>query len=430
MSENKLRVLVIAEAANPEWTSVPLIGWSLTEAISQVCDIHLATQVRNKAAIERAGWVEGRQFTAIDSEKIVAPMYKFASLLRGGQNLGWTIATAIASITYPYFEYLCWRKFEDALKSGQYDVVHRVTPVSPTAPSYLASKLKKLNIPFVVGPLNGGVAWPKEFRELQHKEKEWLSHIRSFYKLLPGYRSLRKKASCLLVGSRATEQSMPNYASEKVIYMPENAISVERFSLKNTSDYNFPIRAAFVGRLVPYKGADMAIEAMAPLCISGRMLLDIYGTGPESEKLKALIDEKGLGKYVTLHGFVKNQDLQSRLVQSDIFVFPSIREFGGGVVLEAMALGVVPVVANYAGPSELVTDDTGYLVDMAEREGLIKNFRSQLEMICNEPAQLRVKRDNAINFVFEYLTWGKKAQQILRVYNWLLNKEGKPKFFE
>ena len=67
-------------------------------------------------------------------------------------------------------------------------------------------------------------------------------------------------------------------------------------------------------------------------------------------------------------GTVPHSDVQQYFAASDLFVFPSIREFGGAVVLEAMAMGAVPLIVNYGGPAELVTDETGIRLDIGPRE--------------------------------------------------------------
>ncbi|WP_292287190.1 glycosyltransferase family 4 protein [Marivita sp.] len=416
------RVLAIAEAANPEWVSVPLVGWSLAQALREVADVHLVTQIRNRDAILRAGLVEGRDFTAIDSEAVARPLWTLAEKLRMGEGKGWTTLQAFNALIYPWFEHLIWKEFGNAIKAGEFDLVHRITPLSPTITSPIAKKVVKAGVPFVLGPLNGGVPWPSQFDAERRAEKEWLSYLRSAYKHLPGRASTLKHAATIIVGSRHTQSEVPAKHQGKTVYMPENGIDPARFNLASEPDGGV-LRATFVGRLVPYKGADMLIEAAADLIGSGRMTLDIIGDGPMLDQLTEQANSLGCEKGLTFHKWIPHEQVQSILSRSHVLSFPSIREFGGGVVLEAMALGVVPVVVDYAGPGELVTRETGFKVPCGSRDEIIEGFRSTLSDVAENPARLGPVAENAKRLVQSQFLWSRKAEQVRRVYDRALAKD-------
>jgi glycosyltransferase involved in cell wall biosynthesis len=420
----RVRCLLIAEAANPEWASVPLIGWSFSKAIFDIADAHIVTQVRNRDAILRAGLVEGRDFTAIDTEPLMRPLWRLASLLRGDQGVAWTTATAISSVAYPYFERLVWKRFKKDISSGRYDIVHRITPLSPTAPSLLARKCAKAGVPFIAGPLNGGVPWPKGFDGARRKEREWLSYVRGLYKLLPGYRSTYKHAAAVLAASRFTLGDMPDAYREKYIFMQENGIDPSRFAKRARAYAGAPLRACFVGRLVPYKGPDMLLEAAAPLLREGLLELDIIGDGPMRERLSTLAAELGIEGRTRFHGWVKHEQIQDIMAESQVLAFPSIREFGGGVVLEAMALGVVPLVVDYAGPGELVDDAVGVKVPMQDRAGLIEAFGERLGALVRDPDGLARMSQACIARIASEFTWQRKAERMRRIYRECIERRG------
>lgn len=418
-----ISVLVIAEAANPEWVSVPLVGWSMAQALGQVAQTHLVTQIRNQPAIERAGLVAGRDFTALDSEAVARPLHRISGALRMGSGKGWTMTTAISGLSYQYFEHLVWKEFGPQIRAGAYDIVHRVTPLSPTVSSPIARKCKAAGVPFVVGPLNGGVPWPPGFDAERRREREWLSYVRSAYKLLPGRTKTLQAAQAIVTGSRHTQSEIPARFQDKVFYLPENAIDPGKFNMVSAQDISGPLRACFIGRMVPYKGPDMLLEAAAPVLRTGGLVLDMIGDGPMRAGLEQQAKDLGISAAVTFHGNLAHGDVQKVAVRANLLTFPSIREFGGGVVLEAMALGVVPMVVDYAGPGELVQTQTGYRIPIGTRPEIVAQFQAQLEAVIADPSALPEMGRRARAHTLDDFTWSAKARQMRQIYDWVLNTD-------
>ncbi|MBL8820396.1 MAG: glycosyltransferase family 4 protein [Planctomyces sp.] len=420
--------LIIAEAANPEWASVPLVGWSHARILQSLTGAHLVTQIRNREAILRAGLTDS-EFTAIDSEAVAARIHALGSRLRGGAGKGWTTIMALSSVSYSYFERLVWKKFEPDLRAGKFSLVHRITPLSPTVPSSLAARCRKIGIPFVLGPLNGGVPWPQQFNEVRRAEREWLAPVRSAYKWLPGYRSTLRNSDAIVCGSSHTAGEIPDRYQNKVIYIPENGIDPTRFVARRCHRASLPLRCIFLGRLVPYKGVDLLIEAIAPLARSGKLTLDIVGDGPQFSLIQERIGKLGIQDAVRMIGSVPHHDVQNRLAACDILTFPSVREFGGGVILESMAVGVVPMAVDYAGPSELMTESTSFRIPLGTRDEIIQRYRNELERLISDPGEIDRRSGAALERAYSHFTWERKGQQSLEVYRWVLGmRPDKPQF--
>jgi len=425
----KLRVLIIAEAANPDLTSVALIGYSLSQALAEVCEAHLVTESRNEDCLLKAG-VDPRTFTAI-TNPAQRVAFRIATFLRGGTSLGWTIHSALTTLAYPLFEHKVWRHFSARLANGEFDMVHRITPLSPTTPSLLAKKLARLGVPLILGPLNGGIPWPSGYDQVRRAEREWLGYFRDLYRILPGLKATRKLATSLILASRHTYDEVTAGSADlekKSIWLPENAIDPARFPEVHCEPAapiaGSPLRVAFLGRLVPYKGADILLESATPLLREGKMTLEIIGDGPQMPELKAFVERENLGAAVQFPGWVAHDQVRRHLANAQIFAFPSIREFGGGVVLEAMALGLTPVVIDYGGPAELIPEGCGVIVPIGSRQELIHSFRSALIRLTEDPAGVHAIGLHAQHHVRTHFTWQAKALQLLKVYAWAL--EGCP----
>ena len=129
---SRLRVALLADDFNPEWPSLPIVGFNYARALAKFSDVTVFTQVRNRENLEKFGPLDfGIRY--LDTEYIASPMYKFAIWLRGGDELGWTIQIASNYLPYLEFERLALKQIRRS--SVPFDIVHRITPMSPTLPS-------------------------------------------------------------------------------------------------------------------------------------------------------------------------------------------------------------------------------------------------------------------------------------------------------
>jgi glycosyltransferase involved in cell wall biosynthesis len=390
--------------------------------------IHLVTQVRNCDALVKRGLIEGRHFTAIDSERMARPLWRLGSILRGGQGKGWTTVMALNAFSYYYFEHLLWKKFGPAIRRGEFDIVHRLTPLSPTIPSLIAGRCGQAGVPFVLGPMNGGLPWPKQFRSVQAQEREWLSSVRHLCRFMPYWRSTYRHAAVVISGSRDARRQLEPMTGHVHISMPRNGVDVKQFqftSRPGAENPSLPLHLLFVGRLVPYKGCDMVLEAAAPLLKIGAARFTIAGDGPQRAELQAIVERHSLPG-VRFVGDVPHDQLQRYFAEADVLTFPSIREFGGAVVLEAMSCGVPVIVVDYGGPGELASDECGTLIPLGDRSEIVQALHRALNDLDADRSCLARMGEAARLRVEQMFDWPVKASQLIEIYEWALGRRTRP----
>ena len=127
-------------------------------------------------------------------------------------------------------------------------------------------------------------------------------------------------------------------------------------------------RLLFVGRLVPYKGVDVLLTAMANVDAT----LSIVGDGPLRQALEA--QAACLGDRVRFLGSLPDADVVAHMHACDVFVLPSVThaETFGMVQLEAMSCGKPVVSTNVKSGVPWVNRDgeTGLIVEPGDAEGL------------------------------------------------------------
>lgn len=168
---------------------------------------------------------------------------------------------------------------------------------------------------------------------------------------------LVKRNVCVSEGVRQFAHQIGGLPADKLCVIP-NGVDAERFANATPADlspFGVPASAwtlVTVGRLMPQKGQDDLIEAVAPLMHEHPDLhLLIVGEGPERARLTQLASTLRVNSQVHLPGW--QLDVPGILKGCQAFVLPSRWEGMPNALLEAMASGLPCIATNVEGVGEL-----------------------------------------------------------------------------
>jgi len=420
---SQLRILLLGPNCDPETVSIPLVTYNHAAALAKLHDVTLVVRSSVEGAVRRGkapfSSVEVVQMPLLDR------IYEwgFRRIFKSNYD-----SQALTAFRYPFaiaFELLAWRQFRRRIFAGEFDVVVRVVPLTAVLPSPFASFLRKGPIPFVIGPLNGGLPWPPGFSQLK-KQREWISGLRNLYRFAPFARSTYRHATAIIVASSNTYTEFDVY-SDKLFFIPENGIGRSVCSEDSRSPApDAKLELLFVGGLVPRKACDLALRAAAPALRNNLARFTVIGDGPERNNLEQLTRSLGIEKAVSFCGWLSHAEVLNRMRSADVFVFPSLRDFGGGVVFEALAVGCVPVVVDFGGPGDIVLPEVGYKVPLTSESDIVSQIEKILGDLAGNRDLLTRLRRQGMSYAREGLTWEAKAESTTRVLNWAVGRASKP----
>jgi glycosyltransferase involved in cell wall biosynthesis len=412
MSGGRPKVLVSAYACHPRpaaahFPGEAILGWALAREIAGFAEMHLITWAFNRDGVEGAlADGEGRPVTV----HYVAVPGRLHRALRG-RHYGMR------------FDYFLWQRQAARLArrlaaAQRFDLFHQITFSNDWMPSFIAPAL---SAPFVWGPVGGGQKVPGglagTLARRERRQERARTFLQNVWRSTPARRRCARKASAILVCNEETRAVLAPWA-DKIVGFPVNGI--RRDDIMNGASgpaAREGFRILYVGRFDAIKGLPLALEALRLLRgIAPGATLELVGEGPERPRLEALAARLGVADRIVWTPWCARAEVFRKMRSSDVFLFPSLRDGGGAVVVEAMASGLPVVCLDVGGPGFHIREPWGIKVAPGRPEVVAAALAVAVGRFWCDPG-LRSRmgaaaRDRAASFY----EWGRLGEKLRGIY--------------
>lgn len=397
-------ILATTYAVNPYKGSEDAMGWNYVYQIARFNRVIAITRENNQVHIDRY----------MDANP--DPVYRNITFLYYDlpQKLRWWKRGVWGSMLY----FLLWQKGVVTFvrkQQVQFDITHHLNFHNDWSPSYLW----QLSKPFVWGPIGHHPSIPAAFRatmptadKLKNKVTDGIK--RYFWKYNGALARTRRHADYIWCMNRSVPEVLdlsrnayrisPSVASHDYDWLPEKRGGT------------FEIISA--GRLVHMKGFDLTIRAFGRFIgdnPSAKAKLTIVGSGPERERLDALVNSLGIQDRVKMISWIERPLLLERMKRSSLFLFPS-HEGAGMVVPEALSFGLPVVTLDNCGPGQFVTPEYGVAVAADTYEGTVAALAKAVENIYSDKARHQAMRLAARQAFEQKFDWDRRGEVLRDIY--------------
>ncbi len=232
------------------------------------------------------------------------------------------------------------------------------TPIAPSFPIVLARRSRQADLvalhqPFPLNDIGVTLGLPGKTALVVHRHGEIVRQRSLTGLVAPFIRRTLARAQRIVVSHPTMVSESPFLAThaEKCAVVPfgidvgywAELDDAQRRRVEELRS-RYPRLVVAIGRLVPYKGFDVLVEALRRVDAT----VIIVGEGPLRHNLLRLAQQRGVAERVILAGMLSRDDLKVHLHAAQLYAFPSVSaaEAFGIVQIEAMAAGLPIVNTN------------------------------------------------------------------------------------
>lgn len=405
-----LNVLINAYAVSPNWGSEPGVGWNWIINIAKNCNVFVITESEWESEIREAM----KELPQKDNMH-----FYFNPVTQEVRDMCWHQGNWSF-----YTHYREWQKkslaiAKEIIAHNKIDVIHQLNMIGFREPGYLWS-IK--DIPYIWGPVGNMAHLPLGFMKGSSKTttfKMAIKNIVSYIQARSGRvsKAVRRADKLITVLDSSADIIKKHYGRTDVIVMPETGLTVTERVQHKIDSYR-PIRLLWVGRFIPTKKLDIALEVLSRLENRDKFELHIIGWGEAEEENRYKRYAKSLGVFDNCrwYGKTPHEEVQRIMKGSDIFLFTSVLEGTPHVILEAVSNNLPVICFDMCGQGAIVNESIGWKFNVRNLKKASAEIVDCLDHLERNRYEIIEKSDNCEKRKPE-LSWESKIAQIVDIYN-------------
>lgn len=307
------------------------------------------------------------------------------------------------------------RKARELHEDEPFDVVHHLSWSSLVQ----GSPFYKLNLPFVMGPVGGGVKTPEAYMdEFVHQRSERIRNlIVDRIRFNPLTRNLVAKSSFMVATNPETAMILRQMGVADCQARYDDAVGdSELRDTAITQSRNGPLRVMWMSRILERKGLRMALAAVEEANKRAPVLLTLIGDGPDRGRNTAKIDELVASGMMIDLGWCVQDQIEEAFENNDVMLYNSLRDNGSAPLHAATRFGMPAVVLDHQGPGFITDESWAVKVPLSNPAQSINDLAQALVELARDRAR-RVKMGEAALAVSHTNRWSDWAEYLDGLYH-------------